>query len=363
MRGDGRLFQQRGSAVWWAAYYVDGEKVRESTGQREAKEAAKYLKARIKEKYGSEVGGPAFILPAAKRLTIAELCQALRADLKLGGKFSKQTASHLKKAEVAFGSERAVKLTAEKIDGYISDRLAAGDRPATVNRVTQLLNQSFELAIQRGTLSRKPDIRRLSEKGNERKVSVSEKQLADFLAALRDRDRDLADFAEWCAACGMRKGEASELRWNMLHQDRLEIPAAICKNDEAHVLPLVGELADIIERRKKARRMESPYIFTRIMRGKVRKINTFDKARRTAACKANLPANFVFHSLRSVAATNLINAGVFPLVALKVGGWKTDSMLKRYCIFTTKDMREAILQTEAYRREQAQKAARVVAMR
>lgn len=43
------------SAVWWCSYLVNGRKVRESTGKRKQKEAADYLKQRLK---GVGDGGP-----------------------------------------------------------------------------------------------------------------------------------------------------------------------------------------------------------------------------------------------------------------------------------------------------------------
>ena len=96
----------------------------------------------------------------------------------------------------------------------------------------------------------------------------------------------------------------------------------------------------------------------------------FDKARRTAARKANLPngatrqERFVFHSLRSVAATNLIHARVAPPVPMQVGGWKTDAMLRRYCILATDDVRNALAQTEKYRAaERTKQKAKIVAMK
>jgi integrase len=354
MRGQGRIFL-RGN-IYWASYYLRGKEYRESTGKGTEKEAEKFLQARLREVGADLIGSRTFTTPKACRLSVQELAEALKADLILRGKDSAQNLSVLKRVENDFGHFRAVALTAEQVDRYIENRIAGGDAPATVNRTTQLLGQCFQLAIRRGHLSRAPYIRKLSEAGNERKVALTEKQLADFLAALPD---DLRDFAAWSAACAMRKGEASLLTWNMIHGEELHIPAEICKNRDGRVLPIFGELAAIIERRRKARRMDCRYIFHRD--GK--QVRQFDKSRRTAAKKANLPAGFVFHSLRNTAATNLIKAGVSPQVALKVGGWKTDSMLRRYCLFTTDDLRDAITKTETYRQAEAAKPANVVAMR
>lgn len=362
MRGDGRVFKKAGTHFWWAKFYVDGQPVYESTRQTEEGAARKILRARVRKLHTAQDTGAVFESVKVRKTTVGALLDGLEADLRLRGKDSRQNLSHIKKAREYFGDQRACQIDAALVDKHIAERLEAGDAKGTVNRALQVLGQSFTLAVRQGTLSRAPYIRKLSEKGNERKVSVSEKQLADFLAALPDDG--LRDFAEWCAVCGMRRGEASELTWNMIHGDRLEVPGSLCKNKEPHILPLTGALAAIIERRRKARQMDCQYLFHR----EGRKINDYRKSVATARKKANLPAGptrqerFVFHSLRSVAVTNLIHAGIYPEVAMKISGHKTQSMLARYSIFTTDDLRDALTQTESYRREQAAKPVRVVAM-
>ena len=72
-----------------------------------------------------------------------------------------------------FGDVRATSFTAEEIDKYVTARLAdktgpkgesiPGDRPASINRTTQVLSQCFTLAIRRGHLTRAPHIRKLTE--------------------------------------------------------------------------------------------------------------------------------------------------------------------------------------------------------
>jgi len=51
---------------------------------------------------------------------------------------------------------------------------------------------------------------------------------------------DLKGFVGWLAATGMRKGEASLLRWEMVQGNELQIPATICKNEMARTIPLDG---------------------------------------------------------------------------------------------------------------------------
>jgi integrase len=362
-RGDGRIFLPPNTSMYHVAFNLNGREHRESAHTSDEEEARKYLRARLKKVHVSEVTGAVFETQKMRKVTVGDLLDGLKADYTLRGKASAQNLSYIEQVRAdradgdTLGDTLAVAITPEKVDSYVQEKLAQEYRPASVNRRLQMLSQAFTLAVRRGTLCRKPLIRKLSEAGNERRIPVTEGQLADFLAALPDDG--LRDFAQWCAACAMRKGEASLLTWSMIRGGELCIPGTITKNKEGRVLPLVGELAAILDRRKKARRMDCQYIFHRA--GK--RVYTFDKARRTAAKKAHLPAGFVFHTLRSVAATNLIHAGVSPEVCLKVGGWKSPSMLKRYALLNTDDVADALTQTEKYRAEQAKKGARVVAMR
>src|SRR3989442_11373103 len=59
MRGQGRLYRQRGSAVWWLDYGVHGERHRESSGLTSKKEAQQLLRQRIGDREtGRMVGRP-----------------------------------------------------------------------------------------------------------------------------------------------------------------------------------------------------------------------------------------------------------------------------------------------------------------
>ena len=47
------------------------------------------------------------------------------------------------------------------------------------------------------------------------------------------------------------------------------------------------------------------------------------------------------HDLRRSAARNMIRAGVPQLLAMKMGGWRTDSIFRRYAIVDEGMLREA----------------------
>jgi len=133
---------------------------------------------------------------------------------------------------------------------------------------------------------------------------------------------DLKGFVGWLAATGMRKGEASLLRWEMVQGNELQIPATICKNGMARTIPLDGELAEIIERRRQVRTAEvngtaqmCPLIFHRGGES----TGEFKKSWKTACKKANCLGHLV-HDLRRFAVRNLLHAQV-PIPVAKVMEW------------------------------------------
>ena len=388
MRGQGRIFKR--GEIFWIAYNLRGIEHRESSktalsSGSDEKQAERMLKARLREVAADQIGARSFVTPKASRLTIAELCDALKSDFELRGKLSIQNKSHLARVEKDFGEHRAVELTAEKIDAYIESRLASGDAKATINRATQILSQCYRLAVRRGTLARAPFVRKLSEHGNARQGFLTETELDALIAAL---PADLRDFVRWSSLCGMRKSEAAGLTWDMVHGDELHVPGDLCKNRQARVLPLAGELAKIIERRRQAARIEVdgtvrmvPFVFHR----DGEPVREFRKSWATACVTAELGVmrcpkcqsscatrrcetcevesrytGKIFHDLRRVAVRRMVRAGINPQIARKWSGHLSDSMFQRYSILTTDDMRQAFETTEKFREAEQQK---VIAMR
>jgi len=261
------------------------------------------------------------------------------------------------------------------LNDYAKDKLEEEYRPASINRIFQTFRRALNLA-HRGTpsrIARVPKFELLDESDNVCQDNFSETELTAIIGHL---PVDLQDFTRWCAACAMRKGEASKLTWAMLDESkdpaRLSIPARICKHKKDRVLPIVGELANIIERRKAARPFEkngvtrmSEFVFHR---GGV-SIYEFRKSWKTACTKAGCVHRF--HSTRRFAVTNMIESGLSPVIAMKWSGHKTQKMLERYGIIKPDTLAEGFTQTELHRAKEQQKekakaeaqGARVVAIK
>jgi integrase len=354
MRGDGRIYL-RGS-IWWACYSLRGVQHRESTGTSDEKQAGKFLRARLKEVHADQLGARPFVTPKANKLTVAQLLEALKTDYRVRKKDSGQNLSHLKRATDDFGESLAVGLTPERIDTYVEERLAKGDKPASVNRPLQMVRQAFGLAIKRGHLARAPYIRKLSEKGNERKGFVDEAQfrpILEFLPAY------LKDFALFAYVTGMRFGEVRSLKWANVKGDEIELEALDAKNGEPRVIPMVGkDLAGILARRKEAQKVMPTRRQARsgartelaalIFHHNGAEIIDCRKAWRSACRKADVPG-LIFHDLRRSAVKHLDEAGVSRDVAMQISGHKTQSMYSRYNIVNTKRTRQALEQTQLFR--------------
>ena len=366
MRGDGNLYKR--GETWWCAFYVDGKQQRESAKTND-EETARVSPQTLKEVHAHECN-PAerFLTQRDRRRTIADLIDALKRDLELRGKNTSQGKSNLARVSADFGASRAMNLTAEDVDEYIERRLAEGYAKASINRTTQLLHQAYTLAELPA-----PRIRRLSEKGNERRGFFSESEIRLVIANLPE---SLRDFVLFGYLTGMRRGEIASLEWADVDGDTIRLRAENAKTGEGRTLPIVGELAELIARRREARQVKvkgtvvlANLIFHRgcLPIAEFRKSwasaccaagvgklvcpkcsGDVDEKRRCAQCSREWKreelnyAGRLFHDLRRSAVRDLIRAGVSAHVAMSISGHKTDSMLRRYDIVDTRDQKAAL---------------------
>ena len=193
-----------------------------------------------------------------------------------------------------------------------------------------------------------PRIRRLPEKGNERQGFFSEQEIRRVIANLPG---ELADFTLFGWLTGMRKSEIASLFWEDVDSDVIRLRAENAKNGEARMIPLEGELAEVVARRRTARQVEidgTVMICSLIFHRAGREIGDFRKAWSRACKKAGILR--LFHDLRRSACRNMLAAGVPQSIAMKVSGHKTDSMFRRYAIVAESDLRTALRRTQDYLR-------------
>lgn len=140
-------------------------------------------------------------ISSARSIGFERVLEALRQDYALRGKLSPQSSSHLDRVD--FGEARAIGLTAEQIDNYVSERVQQGDAASSINRACQLLGQGYKLAIRRGHLTKAPAIRHLSEVGNERQSFLDVPEFRTLCSHLPDDGlRDFCLFRLFVPECG-----------------------------------------------------------------------------------------------------------------------------------------------------------------
>ena len=136
------------------------------------------------------------------------------------------------------------------------------------------------------------------------------------------------------------------------HEQTIRLRPGHSKNKHGRVLPVVGALAAMIDRRLAARRLDCPYIF----HDQGHPIGDFRKSWQTACAAVGLSGRMV-HDLRRSGVRHLIHAGVDPHTVMAFSGHRTPSMLRRYHIIALDDLRAAAAKGDAYRDEAATVAA------
>jgi integrase len=215
------------------------------------------------------------------------------------------------------------------VEAYKAARLAEGAAPATVNGELARLRRGFRLAVRQGVLAVRPDFSLLTV--NNARAGFLEAEQVEAVA--KRLDAVAADFVRFLFWSGWRRGEARDLQWRQVDRKAKVIRIERTKNNVPRTIPYgaLPQLVAVIDRRWKhheaaaARGHLSPWVFTR--RG--RRLAEIPWAE---ACKAaGLPGRII-HDLRRSAARNMMRAGIPQPVAMQVGGWKTDSVFRRYAI-------------------------------
>jgi len=194
-----------------------------------------------------------------------------------------QLRSHLKHVRGYFATDRAVALTPQRLRDYIGERQREKAADATINRELEGIQRAFALAVESGALAAAPKVPSLREQ-NARQGFFERCDFESVLAHVDDRD--LVDFLRWFYSTGMRPGEIRSLTWAAFDAETwtLRLHAKDAKSGYGRALPLVGELREILERRVKARRLDSELIFHRAGRA----VGGFRKTWATACRAAGL---------------------------------------------------------------------------
>lgn len=350
--------------TYWIRYAIGGKRYRESSGSTDVRVAEKLLTKRE-----TELGLGHFTAPDAKRLTLRELLQLVRDDYAVKGRRSVKTLeASIAHLEAFLGNCRALAITTDRVTAHERHRLEEGAARATINKELAALRRGFKLAVRARRLpaSARPEISTPDPK-NARQGFFEPDDFAGILTELPPYLCPLFQVAYWT---GWRvRDELLSLTWAQVDFSRgeLRLDPNTTKTDEGRVFPfdVLPPLRELLEQlRDGARRSGQlvPWVFQRS--GKP--IKSFDGAwcsavkraavkrlddGRTIVVRPHLvrtndqgelvPAR-VPHDFRRTAARNLIRAGVAQHVVMRLCGWKTAEMFRRYAIVDGRDLRDAV---------------------
>lgn len=159
-------------------------------------------------------------------------------------------------------------------------------------------------------------------------------------AALKDESPTLADLAEFSIHTGVRENNALELRWDQIDLKRRVawFYADQMKGRVPHGIPLNDAACAVLERR---RGIHKVYVFPAPDSGKPY-TKASNRAWYTALRKSKLKGTgVVWHTLRHTWASWAVMSGVRLEEVMRLGGWKTYSMVLRYAHLAPEHLSQA----------------------
>jgi integrase len=344
------IFRSRNT--WLVRVYLgydgSGKRVYENkTVHGNKKDAEGYLNEALRRR---DLGGTE---TAAQRTAINELLDDLLTDYRINGKDYDWAERKVRlRVRPFFGSIQARKLTTSMVQQFIEKRQKEEAANATINRELAILKRALNLGRRHTPpkISRLPHIPMLEE-NNVRKGFFEHDEYLRMRQALPEDVRPLLVFAYHT---GCRKGEILSLRWDQvdLSERLVRLHPGTTKNDEPRVIPVAGEVHEMLEAQKRTRDAEFPhceFVFSR----DGRPIRNFRKSWDQACIQARLvnssgAASRMFHDLRRTGVRNLIRAGVPEKTAMAISGHKTRSVFDRYNIVSEGDLKDAAAKLAAY---------------
>jgi integrase len=341
-RGTGRIYQQKGSSVWWIKFYRNGEPFRESTGTSDKRNAIRALNQRL-----AEVTTGKFLGPVIERVGIEELAEDFLRDYRINGKSSLDDAEARWRLHIQpfFGRLRASQVTSSLLNAYVDRRQEAGATNATINRELAALKRMFNLG-RKATPPKVifvPAFPRLAE-NNIRQGFLEDAQYEKLLESCLELW--FQTIVELGATYGWRVGELLKLRVDQIDLANwsIRLHPGTTKNKEGREVKMTKIVHALLTLCIEGKRPDK-YVLTWPNGKRVKDFRgTWEKARITAGVP-----NLLFHDLRRTAARNYRRAGIAEGVIMKIGGWKTRSVFERYAIVSHSDVEDAVVKLEARR--------------
>jgi integrase len=346
LRGEGSVYRNPRSQFLWIKYHFAGKAFRESSRTADPAKAARFLRQRLAKIERGESFGP-----QVDKVRIEDLAEDFLRDYRINGHKSLADVEarwHLH-LQPFFGPIRAIHLGSTLLARYIDQRQQDGASNATINREMACLRRMYRLGYIASPprVLRIPDIPQLRE-GNVRQGFITAEQYSNLVAHCPELW--LRALLETACNYGWRVSELLTLRVRQvdLSGRTIRLEPGTTKNREGREVTIESAVLLELLRRCLNGKYQNDYVFTR---GK-KPVRDFRKSWENLCTAAGVP-DLLFHDLRRTAARNLRAAGIPEEIIMRIAGWKTSSIFRRYAIIDKTDVREALQKVEKARQEQS----------
>jgi len=356
--GTGSLFRHPGCKRWIIQYYVDGRRIRESTGLESKRKAQDLLTERLGQVSRGE------LIPREQRpARVQDLFLALEEHTKVNRpKSLRDLRGRWRHLSPVFAFVFAAKLTTDSITRYARLRQEEGATNATINRELATLRRALNL----GRRSTPPKVREVPyipmlKEDNVRRGFVEDGEFSRLTAEARELW--LRAFLEVAFTYGWRRGELLGLRVRQVSftARTIRLDAGTTKNREGREVAMTTKVEELLRPLTAGKRPDD-FVFTRENGRPVKDFrqawwNLCERAGLGSfvcrACERSVPGGgkcqecgarkprycgLIVHDLRRSAAKALRAAGVAESVIMAAGGWKTATMFRRYAIVSSADL-------------------------
>jgi integrase len=249
------------------------------------------------------------------------------------------------------GSKCCEDLTEADVETYRNVRLTEMSArrhrppaPATLDREMALLKGMLTFCKRCGKIAHNPLVGvAMLDKPNTREVVLTNEQFEAGLARLGERSAWMREVLTLSFETGLRIGEVLHLEKKRIDREtgRFELRENETKNGKPRIVYLSSTLLD----RLKAlpTHVSAPWLFFNPKTGQPRGYPR-------TGFKTAFGKGVNVHDLRRSFATGARRAGVPESVVMKMGGWRTPAMFRRYNIVEEDDVRDAARRLEDLRR-------------
>jgi len=227
---------------------------------------------------------------------------------------------------------------------YIAQRKTEKDwhgnfpRNASINRELSVLREAYSLALQDERLRHAPSFKGLllDESDNVRKGFLKDSQYEALARETAKIGLWLRSIFEIYYSYGWRLNEPLGMRVRLLDFEHRTITIEDSKNGDGRTVAMTEKVFELLKACCEGKG-ENDFVFTREDGKQVKDFRESWANARKAAGVGSLK----IHDLRRTGARNMRRCGVDRDVIMKIGGWKTDSVFRRYNIVDEHDLHEA----------------------